>query len=272
MTLLLAGGILCLTGCNMEDFDGGEKVQTSFHYKYDLQPGGTLTLDNGNGSVEITGWDQNSVEISGSKYARTEQLRDAIQIHVDHTDSSVAVRTILPEGNGGNKGAKYQIRVPRMTKLDHITNTNGKIQIDDIQGDANLRTSNGAIRIDRIAGNLQAHTSNGKIELEHVTGNGKSPLELTTSNGAIEATFDHSLESDLHARTTNGSITLRLAPTTSARVSANTSNGSISSDFEMNQQSREDRHHLDAQLNGGGSGSPLLDLSTSNGSIRLMKN
>jgi hypothetical protein len=53
-----------------------------------------------------------------------------------------------------------------------------------------------------------------------------------------------------------------------ARVSARTSNSSIASDFEVRMQGSFNKNYMDATI---GTGGPLIDLTTSNGSIRLLR-
>jgi hypothetical protein len=53
-----------------------------------------------------------------------------------------------------------------------------------------------------------------------------------------------------------------------ARLSAHTSNSSIETDFEIRAQGELSKNRLEGVL---GSGGPLIDLNTSNGSIRLVK-
>jgi DUF4097 and DUF4098 domain-containing protein YvlB len=72
----------------------------------------------------------------------------------------------------------------------------------------------------------------------------------------------------VRAHTSNSGITLHLPGEVNARLSASTSNGSISSDFEMRMRGQFDKHHLEGSLGNGG---PLIDLSTSNGSIRIVR-
>lgn len=298
---------LSLAGCNFEDFASDERYQSDFRYSYPLNPGASFTLENFNGSVEISGWDQNSVEITGSKYARTEALRDEIRIDINHSDSSVSIRTVHPMDRHGNMGARFVIRVPRKVQLDRVVSTNGAIRANNLEGTAHLRTSNGGIHVGRLQGNVEAqttngaidaadidgsahlHTSNGHVRADSVkgaieatstnggirihenSGDSKSAFRLTTSNGPIELTVDGKLKNDVRATTTNGSITLHLPADTAARVSASTSHQRITSDFDVMMQGRIDQRHLEGAINGGDSGSPLIDLSTSNGHIRLLK-
>jgi hypothetical protein len=53
-----------------------------------------------------------------------------------------------------------------------------------------------------------------------------------------------------------------------ARLSAGTSNASISTDFEMRLRGEITKHHIEGAIGNGG---PLIDLSTSNGQIRIVK-
>src|SRR5450755_4560524 len=77
LALSLAAGMLGFAGCDIEDLDiGGSECYTQdFHYSYALQPGGRLSVENSNGSIEISGWDQDTIDISGAKHARTPELR-----------------------------------------------------------------------------------------------------------------------------------------------------------------------------------------------------
>src|SRR5258708_16170990 len=96
--LFLFAAAILLTGCefDIDDFGPSDRYQTDFHYTYDLQPGGRLSLETGNGSVEISGWDQNKVEINGTKYGSTEAIRDEIRIDIDHLPDPIPIRTLLP--------------------------------------------------------------------------------------------------------------------------------------------------------------------------------
>src|SRR5882724_542094 len=117
-----------LTGCDLDEiasFGDSHAYEKDFHYTYALKPGGRLALDNFNGSVEITGWDQDKVEIDGVQYASTREMRDAIKIEVIESPGLVQIRTIRPSDRYGNMGAKYVIKAPRKVNLDRIITSNG---------------------------------------------------------------------------------------------------------------------------------------------------
>ena len=69
----IAAGLVVLAGCDIEDLGGFERYHEDFHYSYPLKAGGRLSVDGVNGSVEVSVWDQETVDISGTKYARTQE-------------------------------------------------------------------------------------------------------------------------------------------------------------------------------------------------------
>lgn len=298
----IAAGVLLLAGCEFEDFGGMERYHEDFHYSYPMKSGGLLTVESFNGGVEVSPWDQDTVDISGTKYARTmEDARD-LKIEIDHNPSAVSIRAVRPSMRRGNYGARFSIKVPRGVVLDHLVTSNGPIRADDGVGPARLKTSNGHVEVRGLKGSLTAETSNGPIEAQDIAGpieahssnghirleNVVGAVEATTSNSSIHATLEKvdgavKLQSSngpidlslppgaqcaVRARTSNNGITVHIPGDVNARLSADTSNGSISSDFEMRMRGEIGKHHIEGTI---GTGGPLIDLSTSNGSIRIVK-
>ncbi len=294
-----------LAGCDEIDLGsvgGSDRYREDFHFSYPLSSGGTLRLDNFNGSVEISGWDKNTIDIDGTKYANTEYRLKEIKIDISPAPNAIAIRTIPPIDRHGNAGARYTIHVPKHTELTQITSSNGAIRVDTIEGSTHLRTSNGALRASSLVGPLEAQTSNGSIEISELQGdatlrssngsiradvrkgrfgattsNGSitvrlmeadsTPVRLESSNGHIELTMDTARE--VHASTSNSSITVRMPSSVGATVNAHTSNSSITSDFDVSVHGGMiTKHRLEGTIGNGG---PLLDLGTSNGSIKLLR-
>ena len=295
--------VFMLAAC--EDFDIGgisDRYREDFHFSYPLNAGASVQLENSNGSVEIVGWDKNTIEIDGTKYAGSEERLHEIKIDVSQSPTSVSIRTIPPMPRIGNFGARYVIHVPRRVELQNISSSNGAIRVETIEGHSRLKTSNGGIRAFALQGTLDARTSNGTIDLSEVVGdtsvhtsnggikadvkkgnfeattsNGSitarlvetdsRPVRLESSNGHIELTMDAARE--VHADTSNSSITVRMPGNIGATVRAHTSNASITSDFDVSVHGGLlSKHRLEGNI---GSGGPLLDLGTSNGAIRILR-
>ncbi len=293
-------------GCDLEEIvSASDAFHEDFQYTFNLKPGGRLVVENINGPVEVLGWEKDTVQITGTKQASREEMLKQLRIEAKADDSGVTVRTLRPEGiRHGSMGAKIFIRAPRQIQLEKIASSNGQLRVEDIEGNARLETSNGQIIVRRLGGRLDARTSNGRVDADTVNGdtivrtsngaiqigrvaglldattsNGhiqalvskpkpNVPLRFESSNGSIEVNVDSLENNELHASTSNSSITVRLPSAIKANVRASTSNSSISSDFDVATHGTISKHHLEGAINGGG---PLIQLSTSNGSIHLQK-
>jgi DUF4097 and DUF4098 domain-containing protein YvlB len=297
----VAAAVLSLAGCDM-DFGPSERFSRDFHNSYPLKAGGRVSVETFNGSVEISGWDQETVDISGTKYGPTQEEADALKVNIDNTPDAVSIRVVRPSERRNNLGARLAIKIPRGAVLDRITASNGAIRTRDGSGPARLKTSNGQIRVESLRGSLEAQTSNGSVELADIAGdatvhssNGRiradrvegaldattsnsgvtaalekvnRPVRIETSNGGVELTMPAEYSSDVRVSTSNGGITLHLPTGANANVMARTSNSSITSDFEVRMRGEITKNRLEGAIGNGG---PLLDLSTSNGGIRLLK-
>jgi hypothetical protein len=305
--LPLLAAMFTLAGCiYVGDWGDSDAYRTDFHSTYPLNSGGRVTVESFNGSIDLAGWDQNSVEVNGTKHASSRGALDDLKIDIRATPDSVRIRAIRGSDTFSHGGVRFSIRVPRKALLDLISSSNGKIDVEDAEGGARLHTSNGGIRVIRCKGDVRAQTSNASIDAQEVSGNvdfhttngsvrtetsggsleastsngsitarltnpdASSPIRLNSSNGHIELTVDARELPEIRASTSNSSILLRLPVSTNARVRASTSSHSpITTEFDELRGDRS-RHHSD--LEGTiGRGGPLLDLRTTNGSIRILK-
>jgi hypothetical protein len=295
--------VLILSGCDDFNIDfGGKRYQQDFHFSYPLSAGGNVRIENRNGSVEISGWDRETVEIDGTKYAGTESRLNEIKIDVVASKGAVAIRTMPPPDRFGGYGARYVIHVPLRAELGTIETSNGAIRVTGIDGSAYLRTSNGSIHAAHMQGLLDIQTSNGSVELSDVAGdttvhtsNGrirgdvrKGGFDARTSNGSIDVQLREAdskpvramssnghitltMESvrEVRASTSNSSITVRMPGTAAVNLRANTSNASVDTDFVVTAHGViNTRHRLEGIIGAGG---PLVDLTTSNGGIHVTK-
>ena len=302
VTLLLL--VTLLAGCG--EFPGFDRFSEDFHYSYDLKPGSHVRLENGNGKVDIVGWDRDTLDVSGTKYASSKELLGDIRIKVQVSGDSAVIRTDMSEGGRfrGSRGASYTVRVPRRTDLERIQTTNGSVSVEDIEGGANLSTTNGRIRATRLLGPLTLGTTNGGIDLEGVSGlvrahttnggihgelksgalrgettNGSieisirkpaanEPVRLHTTNGRIELSVPELNGNDLEVGTTHGSITLRLPDPLNAQLKAGTTVASIENEFALNNVSEQSKHRIEGRI---GSGGPSISVSTTTGKIEILK-
>jgi hypothetical protein len=156
-----------------------------------------------------------------------------------------------------------------------IDTSDGSIDASELESGLIAETSNGTMNLHDIAGTLKAHTSNGSLAAKNIDGQ----VELASSNGAI--TLDD-IEGSVSAKSSNGKITVHsqitdnwkcttsngkviigLPAGTDARISAETSNGSLEGNVPWD---HDGDNRGTAVL---GSGTHLMELSTSNGSVTV---
>lgn len=303
-TFLLAAASLPLTGCVYFDLGVGGLGHYSrdFHFTYPLDSSGHVSVEGFNGGVEITSWNQGEVDLDGTKYAPSQSEADALQISVDHTSSAISIRAVRPSDRRGNYGVRFVLKVPRGAIIDRVATSNGPIHLADGAGPSRLKTSNSAVRVENFRGDLDIQTSNGPVELDDVEGaitahTSNSPIRaqaikgsldaetsnspitavlqraaretrLSTRNSPIDLALPSGFATGVRASTSNSPITIRLAEPANARVSAHTSNGSVTSEFDATMHGEISRNSFDGTI---GSGGALLDLSSSNGAIRIVR-
>jgi len=265
---LAAALLLVAVGCDLAGLAGYGRFQEEFQQSHPMPPGGRLSLESFNGRIEIRGWDRDSIDISGVRYASSPEALASLIIDVDASGDLVRIRTRRQAARSWNSGVNYLIRVPRRTELEHISTSNGSIEVAGVEGRARLSTSNGAVTVDRLAGELEVETSNGPVRVTLGEAGLETPIRLRTSNGPIELTLEKIGPAGAILRTSNGPITLRLPPDASADIEATTSNGSISVDLDAQFQGRRTRNRLEGKIGAGG---PLLRLATSNGPISVRR-
>ncbi len=283
LSLVLAG----LCGCG-----GLTTVVRDFNLTADWGDYDRLVVVSRNGSVQVAPGEVNQLELAGTlrvrgeTHERAQEYLDELKI-VAVADPSMPrtfrVEFVVPHDlREKSPGADLQIKVPVACAVDIDTN-NGAIEVQDLPS-ARLDTSNGSITAVRITGAVEADTSNGRIVVREVGG----PCLLDTSNGAVEVrgcagavtadTSNGSIrveaapppDAKVHLATRNGSIDCTIAPRLAGRVDLRTSNGSLRTEFgpAAVKHLRQEKTHLEAELNGGGAGE--LIAATTNGSITLV--
>lgn len=234
---------------------GFADVTATEEFDFELNPGGSLSVENVNGDISITAGPGNTVRIKAHKKGDDQDYLDEIEVRVSAEEDRIRIRTELPDRDGGwfgfnsgNGSVSYEITVPASTNLDSIDTVNGEIDIEGIAGDVSADTTNGGINVTGLRGNFRGDTV----------------------NGGIDATFQ-SLGGDQRvvAETVNGKITLRLPEDASAEIDAGTVNGGIDADdFGL----RVDKGFLGRDLEGEiGGGDARVKLGTVNGGIRIRK-
>lgn len=245
LALLLAAGATA----------AAERVEERFEQTYAFAPGARLGVSNTNGDIVVESWDRAEAHVEAVKRVRSrggdaQAALDALRIEIDTSGGDLEIDTEYPNWrrlfgwNEVNAAVDYRIRVPREARVE-LRTVNGEIEISEMSGELRLRSTNGGIAVLDSAGRVDAHTTNGGIQVELRSVLPGSDMEFQTTNGGIRLYLPSDIQASLDARTTNGSI---------------------ETDFPVQVQGTFRRNRLEGDINGGG---PVIELQTTNGSIRI---
>jgi DUF4097 and DUF4098 domain-containing protein YvlB len=233
--LAVVGAIPCLA------------ISKDFSQSYPLQPGGSVELQNVNGTVEVQGWDRNEVEVRAVKTAKQKESDlERVSIDVEASPKAVSIVTRYPQNEGVEVAVEYTIHVPHSAHLEHIGTVNGTLRVSGVEAIEDLHTVNGNIEVFDAGGSVHAHTTNGNVHLELA--------HLPDKTGAT-------------AETTNGSLVLAVPTNMQADVEARCLNGNFSSEIPITMESTQKPREMHGKLGKGGA---PIRLRTVNGGIRLL--
>ena len=238
-----------------------------FHKVLTLKAGGSFSLKNVNGSITITTWKKEKVEINARKTTRYDpkQLKE-VKIEVKSTSDSVSVDTIYPRRRNIRVKVEYEVKVPEGIDLENVKSVNGSVTIEGSLGDVQASTTNGKIKLDGASGTISLSNTNGNIEASHIRGE----LDVDTTNGSIKLEM-FSFKDGVKAKTVNGGITLKFDAfeKIDADLELRTVNGRIYLDLPVTFQNlQKSKRRLEGRIGKGGS---KLSLRTVNGSIKITR-
>lgn len=223
------------------------QVTEVFHRTVPLSTSGSVSLENINGNVTITGWERNEVQIDAVKKANSQQKLDEAKIEVEASNDAVHVRTKYPEGRSNNNPATvtYELHVPRNARLDGIDLVNGSLSVSEFAGDLTANLVNGSSNVHDLAGRTDLSSVNGSVNAFYRSLNNVTEIRLKSVNGAVK---------------------LGLPASPNADVSVSTVNGSITTDFPLQVQGKFMGRHIDGKLGNGGT---KIEISNVNGAIHI---
>ena len=222
-----------------------------------LHGNGSVEIETHKGSIRVSVWDRQEVEIQarivaepGSSMDR--RRFDATEVRIDSSPDSVRIKTYYPDfnccwfdDNGSNPEVRYTIRMPKTARLtirDHRSDT----EITGLQGALNLTTQRGSAHVHGLGGALHVDSHRGDIQVDFSAFTANS--SVTNYRGTVELSMPKSSRFDVESN--------------SGR------RGSIETDFSVMTRTMSRRGEgIHGTVNGGGG--PSLRLETERGDIRV---
>lgn len=224
-----------------------------FYETLTLHPGERISLENGDGNVEVRGWGEEKAEIFAQERRRFSGYRgirvlgwrwNELDIDLERTEEGLRIKTRLEDEDAGRE-VNYHLRVPRSIRLDSLRNGRGDIVISDVYGRLRVDSRQGNLQVKNFSGSLEARSGRGRVEAE--------VLDLRPED-EIRLTLDE------------GDIVLFLEPDVAAEFDAEAPEGKISSEIDLGQALPASR--ISTKL---AEGKALIHLLALRGDIRLRK-
>jgi hypothetical protein len=271
-----------------QDYRGrGDSV---FVWSARIHEGGTLTIKNVVGAINVTESNSDRVEVRAEKRLRGRGDLSDIGFDIQESGSEVTICTVYRGESACDDGGfnntrfsvRYTIAMPRSLRLRASTG-NGELSVDRAGSELELHTGNGGIHIGQTEGRVVAATGNGDLEVESArgpvkasTGNGRvfvstsaGPVSATTGNGDIDVRMQSlSNASDMDFRSGSGAVRVTLPADFNGDVDASTGNGDLHTDFAIKLIGRLDPQHMRGTIGNGGR---TIHLQTGNGRLEIRK-
>ena len=246
------------------DYDGPYHYDSSFKNTSTIAAGGTIRVEDLNGSIDVEASDNNSTTVTAVKKWRR---GDPAMVHIvvepsgngltvcalwDEDETHCGDHNVHSHHHGDNDrhndvSVRFTVRVAKGVKVD-------------------LNTVNGSLDVSGATAAVNAETVNGRVEIATLSG----AVTARTVNGSVRATIEHLVRSaePLELETVNGTVQLDAPADLSADVDAETTNGGIETDFPLTINKGLVGKHVHGTI---GQGGRRVELHTTNGSVKLRK-
>ena len=219
LALQTSAGVVNQRERNMDSNAASAPAYQSKEFKkvVDFEAGGDFRLNSDKGSVVLTSWDKNQVEISARidapQHVSEDYGRLAVEgarVEVTNSSRSITVRSNfdnVPYKDGFGSQSKalpdihYEIRAPRSLNITieldrsklNLHGFKGKVEIDtdrtsmggsDLEGDLRIKMDRGQVRLSNVRGSLDIDTDRTNCKLQAARIDGDSRLEI--DRGVLE--------------------------------------------------------------------------------------
>jgi len=223
---------------------------------------GVVTIENIAGSVTVTGWDRDEVEVTGTLGRGTRELV------FKNSGNETTIRVELPEHARNVDGSDLMIQVPRSSRLEievvsanvSLSDVSGPIDVSSVSGEVEASGDVRSAEISTVSSTIRFRT-NGLLE------NG----EFNSVSGKIDVAADLDSSGRFKFETVSGAIDLRVPRNVSASFDISSFSGSIRNEFGP-EPSRRNEHLPSQELRfSNGGGGARVSVETLSGPVRLME-
>lgn len=254
-----------------------------------LDADGRVEVSNLAGLIEVVGWDQDAVHLTG-------ELGDDVEaLEIEGDDRRLSIHVRYPQKVRGRvEETMLRLRVPHGAALDlnavsadvRVVGTRGELHAASVSGDVDVRFDGERLRLNSVSGDIDVQSAaidselrtvsgdvvarglRGGIKAETVSGGlalsaeDFSDLRGETVSGDLQLTVRLKPRARLRAESLSGDVQLRLVETEDVRISMKTFSGTLRG--RPTQPVSNDQRNVEYTL---GAGSARVELSTFSGDV-----
>lgn len=242
------------------DFTGLVVDRRHFEQRYPVHPGASVSISSEFGKIQVEAWDNPVVEVRGETVVgaetadMAERILEAIDTHVDASENSVSVRTILPDTRYLGKVAlevNYTVMAPKDIALV-CENTLGDISVRGIDGAVSVKAVFGVVDLRDIGSPVRVWSRGefpvraqglraggafalrgSRAEFRDISGS----LTVTNYSGTVRIS-ELGSDADVDVTSHSGPIFLELAAGAPPALEVSVLFGTIDSDIRLRETSR----------------------------------
>jgi hypothetical protein len=242
--ILFAALILSAAACVIAVVDRSTEgqswpIQGEYHRTLDSESGGAVILENTDGDIEISGWEEEKVDItasrrrdlpaSGGVYFLGKRFSPP-NIRIERTGESVTIKTEEEKDRKGGNIVHYVLKVPRSVRLDRVGNGRGDILISGLYGRAVVEAEEGRVAIEHYSGSLDIRMERGSVEAELLDPRPEDSVYIKVGRGDIVVSLETGIAARFSLEAPAGDISSEIdlgQPLPAQKVSATTGDGGI---------------------------------------------
>ena len=229
-------------------FDETEHVSRTIQ----MDPGGTLRLENFSGRITITASDRPEVVIDAVRRATRSRLdRIALDIHASGSnvvvvDANQRDRSWLDFARGNNVvETDFDIKVPRRTHLD-LSVFSSPVSVEGVEGSHKVHGFSSRLVLTDVSGSIRAKTFSGSVTIREKSWEPNQTIDVDTFSGNVE---------------------LHVPDSARGTVTFNSFSGRLNSEMPLTLHTSS-RRALRAEFGGGGGGGTLR-FKTFSGNVKI---
>jgi DUF4097 and DUF4098 domain-containing protein YvlB len=275
-------------------------AQQQINKRVNVAPDATVEVSNVQGSVTITTWDRNEVEL----IAELESAKDELEFEA--TERNVRIEVERPNGKYGRDDeddAYLTLRVPSRARLIvdtvsaeiGVTGARGEQSLESVSGEVRTQAFDAAVKAASVSGEVIVTGNGGKaaVTTENVSGSSvvtgvrgsyrgevvsgeisasvaaADYLEVSTVSGEINVQAELTPAARVEMGSVSGTVTLRIKPPVNADFDIESFSGDIESCFGPEPRDTS-KYTPGSELNfTQGKGGARVEIETLSGSISV---